>query len=188
MKRPADSIITLLLVLALAVLIPAGISGAEPFAPDTEKSLDFARKLMADGDAPRARGELKRFLFFHPDDPSAGEARRLLQTLPPEKGSEDSLSDRASGPASALVRLYQNRLRTFRGDGICPSYPNCSDYCLQAIAKHGAWLGTFMQVDRFFREFTTAGSPPYVWRGGNKLHYDPVEMNDYWLTEGKGNR
>ena len=83
-----------------------------------------------------------------------------------------------------LVRFYQSRLRGFRKPGAaCPSYPNCSTYALQAMRKHGALLGSFIYVDRFWREATTAGKPPFVNHRGRKLHYDPLEWNDYWLNQ-----
>ncbi len=37
-------------------------------------------------------------------------------------------------------------------------------------------------VDRFFREFTTAGTHPQVMYSGRTLHYDPLSNNDYWWT------
>jgi hypothetical protein len=46
-------------------------------------------------------------------------------------------------------------------------------------------MGTFMFIDRFFREFTTVGTPPQVRRHGRSLHYDPLEANDYWLSRVK---
>jgi hypothetical protein len=39
-----------------------------------------------------------------------------------------------------------------------------------------------MAVDRLWREVTTMGTPPLVRSHRGLLHYDPLEANDYWLT------
>lgn len=181
------------LALCLAVLAwEPGPAEAAAGTPEAVESLDFALSLYRQGDLPRAVGELKRFLFCYPDDPRRAEVEALLHRIESERTAAES--DRTGpessggGPAVGLVRFYQDHLRTFRGSGVCPSHPSCSEYAIQAMRTHGAVLGTFMQVDRFFREFTTAGAPPFVWRDGQKLHYDPVKANDYWWTGGRGEK
>lgn len=172
-------VLTALLVLCFRP--PAGADST--LAPEAGRSLDFAWVLYQEGDFFRAVGEVKRFLFFHPGHPRTEEAERLMKLIEsaPMGRSEDVEKERFS-LAVALVRLYQNHFRTFKSSALgCPSYPNCSEYCLQALKKHGFLLGTFIQVDRFFREFTTVGQPPLVWSHGRWLHYDPLDLNDYWL-------
>ena len=165
--------------------------GADAFAP--AQVLDFALTLQAEGEAFRAASEARRFLFLYPDHPRSAEARALLgqAETAPLSGPAGSVTqtDRPEAPegddalAAGLVRFYQNHFRTWTKPGSsCPSYPHCSAYAIQAMKKHGSLLGTFIFVDRFWREVTTAGQPPFVWVGNRKLHYDPLELNDYWLT------
>ena len=47
----------------------------------------------------------------------------------------------------ALIRFYQRYLS--KGD--CRYFPSCSEYCLEAILKHGAIYGSFLGVKRIFR-------------------------------------
>ncbi|MEW5721823.1 MAG: membrane protein insertion efficiency factor YidD [Thermodesulfobacteriota bacterium] len=194
--------VSLLLPLALAVLPGAARAGQSDAA-----FLDHARALFDQGDLYRAEGEVKSFLHFHPGHPRAAEARELFERLRAAlAGSRAEGEGRSAfvpwtqthatpaGPAVGpsrdrgrlmvcLVRFYQEHLRTFRSaDSACPSHPNCSEYAVQALKKHGALLGTFIYVDRLWREVTTAGTPPQVRVGGADKHYDPLEWNDYWLT------
>jgi hypothetical protein len=162
---------------------------------DGRLALDYARQLLSEGDIKGAQAELKRFLFFCPEEDQAGEARQLLATLEAGSGTgaEATEAGKSDGPSgggrvvSAAVRFYQDHLRTFRRPGAsCPSYPSCSVYTLEAVEKHGAFLGMFIFIDRFWREVTTAGKPPHVLSDGRKLHFDPLENNDYWLEGEKG--
>jgi uncharacterized protein len=50
----------------------------------------------------------------------------------------------------ALVRLYQYFISPLLGPR-CRFYPTCSDYCLQALAKHGALRGTWLTAKRLAR-------------------------------------
>ena len=166
----------------------------------SETSLDLAVSLASEGDIVRAIGEIKRFLYYNPSSPRAREAKVLLADLesaeaaqgldnawPPWLASRKPVEDKAdavkdSGPGIAMIRFYQNHLRTFHRPGaVCPSHPNCSEYAVQAIRKHGSILGTFIFVDRYWREVTTVGTPPRVIVNGHEKHYDPLEQNDYWL-------
>ena len=170
---------------------PAWGSAEAPL--DGRLAFDYARQLLGEGDLEGAKAELKRFLFFCPTEVRANEARQLLASLEPGTDAETESptektpeSSGGAGVATAVIHFYQDHLRTFRRPGAsCPSYPSCSAYTLQAVEKHGAILGTFIFVDRFWREVTTAGRPPQVMLDGRKLHYDPLENNDYWLA-GKG--
>ncbi len=78
------------------------------------------------------------------------------------------------------IRLYQHYISKADGDR-CPSYPTCSQYCSEAIKKHGALLGWIMCSDRLMRDGRdeTKLSPP-VWVNGEKRTYDPVSNNDFW--------
>lgn len=65
-------------------------------------------------------------------------------------------------------------------------YPSCSQYSKQAVSKHGALLGWFMTTDRLMRcgRDEMRLSPP-VLVNGERLYYDPIEVNDSWLTGGR---
>jgi uncharacterized protein len=63
----------------------------------------------------------------------------------------------------------------------CPMYPSCSQYCMEAFKKHGAFWGWIMCSDRLMRcgRDETKVSPP-VLMDGEKLCFDPVCNNDFW--------
>jgi len=58
------------------------------------------------------------------------------------------------GPAAwllmKLIRLYQLTLSAFIGRS-CRHLPTCSDYAMQAIARHGAWAGFWLGFFRVLR-------------------------------------
>ena len=195
---PAFSRLLLLLILFMAASVRA--QAGPPF--EAAGALDFARALLAEGDGFNAAGECRRFLFFFPDDPRAGEARRLLAQAEetarrsPEAGPPELFRGRpvpapAFSPASGLVRFYQTRLWTFKLSGLTvfqvptsASYPPTSRYSLEAMARHGDLMGVFMTVDRLMRNVTHVNQPPFVYSHGRRLHYDPVEANDGWWSSG----
>ena len=78
------------------------------------------------------------------------------------------------------IKIYQKFISSADGDR-CPSYPTCSQYCSEAIKKHGAFLGWIMCSDRLIRDGRdeTRLSDP-VWVNGKKRTYDPVSNNDFW--------
>jgi putative component of membrane protein insertase Oxa1/YidC/SpoIIIJ protein YidD len=78
------------------------------------------------------------------------------------------------------IKLYRDYISRADGDR-CPSYPSCSQYCSEAIKKHGAFLGWIMCSDRLMRDGRdeTRLSDP-IWVNGEKLTYDPVSNNDFW--------
>jgi len=60
-----------------------------------------------------------------------------------------------------LVKVYQITLRPFFGSN-CRFFPTCSDYCLEAIEKHGAAKGTFLTICRLLKchPFHKGGDDP----------------------------
>jgi putative component of membrane protein insertase Oxa1/YidC/SpoIIIJ protein YidD len=197
--EPRKGLLTLSCLLLLLALLLAASAKAQAAPPlEAAGALDFARSLLAEGDGFAAAGECRRFLNFFPDDPRAGEARRLLAQAAetarrsPQSGPPDFIHGRsvpapAFSPAYALVRFYQTRLWTFKLSGLAAfqvptsaSYPPTSRYALEAIARHGDLMGAFMTVDRLMRNVTHINQPPFVYSRGRRLHYDPVEANDYW--------
>jgi len=204
-KTVSLNFILLFLVSLALCRPPAGWADSQvPF--EARPALAFTQNLFQARDYFRAISEAKRFLFFYPEHPEAQQARELMEKSRaalkkrmknhekkrPGPGSLRVFQNKTSqaaggGLAVSLIRFYQNHLRTFKTSG-CPSYPNCSEYAIQAINKHGAFWGTFIYVDRLFREVTTAGTPPFVRYRGRNLHYDPLEANDYWFGRQPGDR
>lgn len=58
--------------------------------------------------------------------------------------------------------------------------PSCSNYSLQAIAKHGPGLGIVLTTDRLIHERDEKWYVPEATRGGDRVYLDPVENNDFW--------
>lgn len=78
------------------------------------------------------------------------------------------------------IRLYRDYISSADGDR-CQMYPSCSQYCSEAIKKHGIFLGWIMCSDRLIRggrDETRLSDPVLV--NGEKRSYDPVSNNDFW--------
>ena len=103
---------------------------------------------------------------------SSGEAS--AQASPPR----DEIG--GSNPALWLVNLYRDHISPIDGDR-CPSLPTCSSYSVQALRKHGFFLGWMMTVDRLLHEGQEETKvSPVVYSGGTWRIFDPVENNDFW--------
>lgn len=59
-------------------------------------------------------------------------------------------------------------------------YPTGSAYARQALAKHGALLGTVLTVERLMHEGNESQVAPRIRKYGLWRTYDPVEANDWW--------
>ncbi len=86
-------------------------------------------------------------------------------------------------PPADLLSWYRgplNHLEAVR-KGPCPMHPSCSQYCSEAIKRHGPLMGWMMAVDRLMRcgrdEMRFA---PRIRIDGRWKFYDPVESNDFW--------
>ena len=87
---------------------------------------------------------------------------------------------RAFNPALWLVSLYRDHISPIDGDR-CPSLPTCSSYSLQAMEKHGFFLGWMMTVDRLLHEGQEETKvSPVVYYEGKWMIFDPVRNNDFW--------
>jgi uncharacterized protein len=62
----------------------------------------------------------------------------------------------------SLIRSYQLLISPMLGVN-CRYLPSCSDYASEAIARHGAWRGTWLALGRLAR--------CHPWGGSG---YDPV--------------
>jgi len=87
-----------------------------------------------------------------------------------------------STPQGFSIHFYQHVLGHLDGRA-CPSYPVCSAYAREAIAKHGALVGSWLMIDRLIHEIDDLDRGPWInWHGEKRL-YDPLEHNDFWLEE-----
>ena len=98
-------------------------------------------------------------------------------------GHFQSGKDPNPGPLTTAIDFYRgplNHLNAVRA-GTCPMYPGCSDYCRQAIEKHGPLIGWIMTCDRLLRcgrdELDTS---PRILANGQPKCYDPLARNDWW--------
>lgn len=81
---------------------------------------------------------------------------------------------------TGLLIFYQDILSTLNTVQ-CPMQPSCSNYSLQAIAKHGAGRGILLTADRLIHEGSEKQYTPLVTvPGRGRVHFDPVENNDFW--------
>ena len=79
-----------------------------------------------------------------------------------------------------LFSIYRNHISPVDADR-CPSVPTCSSYAIQAIQKHGFFMGWMMTVDRLIHEGEEEKSvSPVVYSKGKWKIFDPVENNDFW--------
>lgn len=89
----------------------------------------------------------------------------------------------ATSPFSALVAFYRgplNHLTAVRA-GVCPMKPSCSEYALEAVAKHGEVVGWIMACDRLMRcgrDECRLVSPVHTPEGYRTP--DPISANDFW--------
>lgn len=82
------------------------------------------------------------------------------------------------------LRFYQRNLSPVMG-GRCPMNPSCSRYSIQAINKHGFFIGLVMTADRLIHEADETRLATASVRGNKVTFSDPVENNDFWFAEDK---
>ena len=92
----------------------------------------------------------------------------------------NSKADDPANPFIYPVEFYRKYISKAMGDR-CPMYPSCSQYCIDALKKHGPVVGWIMTCDRLMRcgRDEVRLSPP-VWINGKRRCYDPVSNNDFW--------
>ena len=89
-------------------------------------------------------------------------------------------AEKQGSPLLFPFKFYRDYISGADGDR-CPMYPTCSQYCMDAIKKHGPLTGWIMCSDRLMRcgrDETKLSAP--VWINGEKRSYDPVSHNDFW--------
>ncbi len=85
-----------------------------------------------------------------------------------------------TNPLLYSVKFFQKHISRIDGDR-CSMYPSCSQYCINALKKHGYFLGWIMSCDRLMRcgrDEVKLSAPIHV--NNKKLTYDPVSNNDFW--------
>jgi len=82
------------------------------------------------------------------------------------------------------IGLYQRYLSPIAGDR-CRMYPSCSTYSIEAIRKHGVFIGLVMTFDRLIHEIGEPARTSMCKHNDEYLFYDPVEANDFWWAEKK---
>jgi len=85
-------------------------------------------------------------------------------------------------PAAFPMHFYQHIIGTMDGKS-CPSYPVCSLYARQAVAKHGLLVGSWLALDRLIHEGDDLKRARWVHVGGKVQSYDPLSRNDFWIRE-----
>jgi putative component of membrane protein insertase Oxa1/YidC/SpoIIIJ protein YidD len=92
---------------------------------------------------------------------------------------EDKLNEKNAGILSPVL-FFRNTISRADGDR-CPMYPSCSQYCIDAVEKHGLLWGWVMSCDRLMRcgrdEIKLSGT---IYLNGEKRCCDPVTNNDFW--------
>jgi len=92
-----------------------------------------------------------------------------------------AMSVPAGRPQDFALAFYQHVLGHLDGRS-CPSYPVCSVYARESIAKHGPVLGSWLAIDRLIHEAGDVHGKSIIVVRGEKRFYDPLARNDFWLT------
>ena len=77
------------------------------------------------------------------------------------------------------LKLYQHCF-SLLNTAKCPMEPSCSNYSIQAVKKHGAFIGVILTADRLLHEMDEQHYVPLVKKGKSYRYLDPVENNDFW--------
>lgn len=85
-------------------------------------------------------------------------------------------------PQSITMHFYRHVIGELDGRR-CASYPVCSSYASQAVAKHGYLLGSWMAMDRLIHEQHDMRSGDWFTVNGEQRLYDPLSRNDFWIEK-----
>lgn len=86
--------------------------------------------------------------------------------------------------ANQLLFFYQDILSTVMVSH-CEMIPSCSTYSVDAVHKHGVFLGVLLTVDRLYHEGSVKQTSPRKFLDGKMMFLDPVGRNDFWWYEKK---
>ena len=116
-------------------------------------------------------------------------AALVLCTPPCPAAGQDRPGPRAAAAWSGpLARFLTGGVRFFRKvispvDGPrCTMIPTCSEYALDALNKHGPFIGFMMAADRIVHEYEEQRWARQVRTPGGIRFLDPVEENDFWFS------
>jgi len=117
--------------------------------------------------------------FFGPwGEESFLEESSINEDITEEEGGQFTLSQ----GFIQMVVFFRDVISPVDGDR-CPMYPTCSEYGLQALRKHGPFLGSVMIADRLIHERDEMKYAPRVIVHGICRYYDPLENNDFWWID-----
>ncbi|NWH04681.1 membrane protein insertion efficiency factor YidD [Desulfobacter latus] len=103
-----------------------------------------------------------------------------MLSLPPKVIWAQEPAEINQPESNPVIAFYQAHISGIDGNR-CPMYPSCSQYCAQAIQKHGFALGWIMTCDRLLRcGRDEVRLSPHVRIHGRELTFDPVRANDFW--------
>ena len=103
----------------------------------------------------------------------------ILSALPKVVWAQDPAENNRIN-TNPVIKFYQEHISGIDGNR-CPMYPHCSQYCAQAIRKHGFGLGWIMACDRLLRcGRDEVRLSPHVRVNGRESTFDPVSANDFW--------
>ena len=91
--------------------------------------------------------------------------------------------DTSANTPGWFVGVYRSQISPAIG-ARCVLQPSCSEYFVQAKAKHGL-LAIPMIGDRFFREPEVSNRKlePMIMEDGHIRYRDPVEYHDFWMMK-----
>lgn len=132
----------------------------------------------------RKRSLLWFFWVFFWAHPALGSENPLAYR-PIDLNNNDNLSEKApdflSRVGLALLTFYAKTLSPLNGQS-CPLDPSCSQYAVQALHRHGAFVGMLLTVDRLIHERTQifTGKRRQMADGQVRV-IDELNDNDFWL-------
>ena len=103
----------------------------------------------------------------HPDPMKSPWESRQLRVQPRYETSFVKL------PVISMIRAYQEFISGISGLS-CPMYPSCSRFGLEAVRKHGVFLGFLMMTDRLHRCGHDLFQYRKVLTGDRIKYHDPV--------------
>ena len=107
--------------------------------------------------------------------PSSEEVSAVVETQQKSSAEHTILQDYCF----ILLRFYQNVLSVVSVSH-CPMIPSCSNYSMDAVRKHGAFVGVTMTADRLYHEGSERSWTPIIRDDRRTRFLDPVENNDFW--------
>lgn len=113
----------------------------------------------------------------------SSDAPVILSAADREPAHRDKLEQPAHPVAATpflwLLTFYQKVIGPVNS-GRCPMYPTCSQYSVQAIRKHGPFVGIVMTADRLIHERDEQEYAPLIKVGSRYRFEDAVRNNDFW--------